>query len=78
MTKSEKRKRLSLIVERLKELYPTAECALHYGGDPWKLHASTYLNQARWTDEPDAGNGGRGKPLPYGGDGGREEAIEWV
>ena len=20
-------------------------------GDPWKLHASTYLNQARWTDE---------------------------
>ena len=37
MTKSEKRKRLSLIVERLKELYPNAECALHYGGDPWKL-----------------------------------------
>ena len=37
MTKAEKRKRLSLIVERLKELYPEAECALHYGGDPWKL-----------------------------------------
>jgi endonuclease-3 len=37
MTKSEKRKRLSLIVERLKEIYPDAECALHYGGDPWKL-----------------------------------------
>ena len=37
MTKSEKRMRLSLIVERLKELYPNAECALHYGGDPWKL-----------------------------------------
>ena len=37
MTKSEKKKRLSLIVERLKEIYPNAECALHYGGDPWKL-----------------------------------------
>ena len=37
MTKSEKRKRLSLIVERLKEIYPDAECALHYDGDPWKL-----------------------------------------
>lgn len=37
MTKAEKKKRLSLIVERLKEIYPEAECALHYGGDPWKL-----------------------------------------
>ena len=37
MTKGEKRKRLSQIVERLKEIYPEAECALHYGGDPWKL-----------------------------------------
>ena len=37
MTKAEKRKRLSEIVERLKEVYPNAECALHYGGDPWKL-----------------------------------------
>lgn len=37
MTKSEKIKRLSLIIERLKEIYPEAECALHYGGDPWKL-----------------------------------------
>lgn len=37
MTKAEKRERLSLIVERLKEIYPEAECALHYGGDPWKL-----------------------------------------
>ena len=37
MTKSEKKKRLSQIVERLKEIYPNAECALHYGGDPWKL-----------------------------------------
>ena len=37
MTKAEKKRRLSLIVERLKEIYPEAECALHYGGDPWKL-----------------------------------------
>ena len=37
MTKSEKKKRVSQIVERLKEIYPNAECALHYGGDPWKL-----------------------------------------
>ena len=37
MTKAEKRKRLSLIIERLKEIYPEAECALHYDGDPWKL-----------------------------------------
>ena len=37
MTKSEKKKRLSLIIERLKEIYPNSECALHYDGDPWKL-----------------------------------------
>lgn len=37
MTKAEKRKRLAGIVEALKEVYPEAECALHYGGDPWKL-----------------------------------------
>ena len=37
MNKSEKRKRLALIIERLKEIYPVAECALEYGGDPWRL-----------------------------------------
>ena len=37
MRKNEKKKRLSLIVERLKELYPVAECALDYKGDPWRL-----------------------------------------
>ena len=37
MTKTEKKKRLALIIERLKEVYPEAECALHYDGDPWKL-----------------------------------------
>ena len=37
MTKKEKRERLGQIVERLKEVYPEAACALEYGGDPWKL-----------------------------------------
>lgn len=37
MTKKQKRERLAKIVERLKELYPNAECALHYEGDPWRL-----------------------------------------
>ena len=37
MTKTEKKRRIALIVERLKEIYPEAECALHYEGDPWKL-----------------------------------------
>lgn len=37
MTKSEKRQRLSKIADKLEELYPDAECALHYNGDPWRL-----------------------------------------
>ena len=37
MNKRQKRERLEKIVERLKEIYPEAECALKYGGDPWKL-----------------------------------------
>ena len=37
MTKSEKKRRRALIVERLKKVYTDAECALHYDGDPWKL-----------------------------------------
>lgn len=37
MNKKEKRERLSQIVERLKDIYPEAECALKYDGDPWKL-----------------------------------------
>ena len=28
---------MSLIVERLKQIYPEATCALEYDGDPWKL-----------------------------------------
>ena len=37
MTKKEKKQRLSEVVTRLKEIYPNSECALEYGGDPWKL-----------------------------------------
>ena len=37
MTKKEKKSALAEIVARLKEIYPNAECALEYGGDPWKL-----------------------------------------
>lgn len=36
-SKKEKIRRLSAIVERLKEYYPEAECALQYEGDAWKL-----------------------------------------
>lgn len=37
MTKKEKKQRLSEVVARLKTIYPNSECALEYGGDPWKL-----------------------------------------
>ena len=37
MTKKEKRERLALIIQRLAEIYPDSECALEYGGDPWRL-----------------------------------------
>ncbi|MBE6644516.1 MAG: endonuclease III [Ruminococcaceae bacterium] len=37
MTKSEKKKRIAEIAEKLKEIYPDAECALRFEGDPWKL-----------------------------------------
>lgn len=36
-SKVKKRERIALIIEALKEVYPEAECALEYGGDPWKL-----------------------------------------
>ena len=37
MTKKEKAKLFAEIVERLKKIYPSAECALEFGGEPWKL-----------------------------------------
>ena len=49
MTKKEKKERLSLIIERLKEIYPNAECALEYGGDPWRLLVMARLS-AQCTD----------------------------
>ena len=36
--------------ERLKELYPSAECALHYGGDPFRLLVMGRLS-AQCTDK---------------------------
>jgi endonuclease-3 len=35
--KSDKIARAAAIVERLKALYPSAECALEYMGEPWRL-----------------------------------------
>ena len=49
MTKTEKRARLREIVERLKEVYPTAACALEWGGDPWRLMVMGRLS-AQCTD----------------------------
>ncbi len=37
MNKKEKKERIAKIGEELKKLYPDAECALEYGGQPWKL-----------------------------------------
>ena len=37
MTQAQKKKTLALIVERLKEIYPEALCALEWEGEPWKL-----------------------------------------
>ncbi len=50
MTKREKSERLALIIERLKEIYPVAECALEYEGDPWKLLVMGRLS-AQCTDK---------------------------
>ncbi|MBR5140327.1 MAG: endonuclease III [Clostridia bacterium] len=41
---------MAAIVERLKLLYPNAECALLYGGDPWKLLVMGRLS-AQCTDK---------------------------
>ena len=50
MNKTEKRKRLSAIIDRLAELYPNAECALEYEGDPWRLMVMGRLS-AQCTDK---------------------------
>lgn len=48
-SKRAKRERMSLIVSALKEYYPQAECALKYGGDPWRLLVMARLS-AQCTD----------------------------
>ena len=50
MNKKEKKERLALISARLAEIYPNAECALEYRGDPWKLLVMARLS-AQCTDK---------------------------
>ena len=50
MNKREKRARLLEISERLRDLYPNAECALEYEGDPWRLLVMARLS-AQCTDK---------------------------
>ena len=50
MTKQEKKRLASAVTERLKAVYPNAECALEYGGDPWKLLVMGRLS-AQCTDK---------------------------
>ena len=49
MNKKEKKDRIAMISARLCELYPDAECALKYGGDPWRLLIMARLS-AQCTD----------------------------
>ena len=49
MNKREKKERIAEIDARLAELYPDAECALKYGGDPWRLLVMARLS-AQCTD----------------------------
>lgn len=37
MTKKQKKEKMARLVAALEKLYPAAECALEYGGDPWRL-----------------------------------------
>ena len=50
MNKREKRERMLEVIERLKCVYPNAECALEFGGDPWKLLVMGRLS-AQCTDK---------------------------
>ena len=50
MTKSQKRERLSQIIDRIAEVYPESVCALEYGGDPWRLLVMGRLS-AQCTDK---------------------------
>ena len=48
-SKQNKKSRAALIVGRLKERYPEAECALEYHGEPWRLLVMARLS-AQCTD----------------------------
>lgn len=50
MTKKEKKERMLDVIDRMKALYPDAECALLYGGDPWRLLVMGRLS-AQCTDK---------------------------
>ena len=50
LTMEEKRARAAEAVAILEERYPDAECALHYGGDPWRLLVMARLS-AQCKDE---------------------------
>ena len=50
MNKREKKERIAEIISRLKTVYPNAECALEYGGDPWRLLVMGRLS-AQCTDK---------------------------
>ncbi|MBQ4562738.1 MAG: endonuclease III [Clostridia bacterium] len=45
-----KKERAKAIVERLEQIYPSAECALEYNGEPWKLLVMGILS-AQCTDK---------------------------
>lgn len=49
LTKAQKRRRILTAAERLEKRYPDAECALKYGGDPWRLLVMARLS-AQCTD----------------------------
>lgn len=50
MTFEEKKSRAEIVLKTLTERYPVAECALEYGGDPWRLLVMGRLS-AQCTDK---------------------------
>ncbi len=49
MTEAQKKRTMSAIVAKLEEIYPDAECALEYNGEPWRLMVMGRLS-AQCTD----------------------------
>ena len=50
MTEKQRKERALTVLETLNKKYPTAECALEYGGDPWRLLVMGRLS-AQCTDK---------------------------